>query len=80
LVEEGGGEGERGTGAWLACPVRLAAAGFLISFQTCMVLLPPSSKRYKTKDTGYCYSKLDQRVVVALEWLVEGFGGVLKEF
>jgi hypothetical protein len=28
LVEEGGGEGERGTGAWLACPVRLAAAGF----------------------------------------------------
>jgi hypothetical protein len=28
LVEEGGGKGERGTGAWLACPVRLAAAGF----------------------------------------------------
>jgi hypothetical protein len=41
-------------------------------------LLLPNTTRQRGRDTSTV--EFDQRVVVVLEWLVEGFGGVSKEF
>jgi hypothetical protein len=41
--------------------------------------LPPS-KHYKTRRRGTATVEFDLRVVVMLEWLVEGFGGVSSNF
>jgi hypothetical protein len=41
-------------------------------------LLHPNATRQRVE--GNATVKLDQRVVVVLEWLVEGFRGVSKEF
>jgi hypothetical protein len=41
-------------------------------------LLLPNTRRQR--DEGAATVEFDQRVVVVLEWLVEGFGGVSKEF
>jgi hypothetical protein len=41
------------------------------------LLLPNTTRQ---RGAGTATVEFDQRVVVVLEWLVEGFGGVSKEF
>jgi hypothetical protein len=45
-----------------------------------MCLSTSSLQALEDKMRGAATVHVDQRVVVVLEWLVEGFGGVSKEF
>jgi hypothetical protein len=66
---------EQGTGGEAAAPYLIDGQNFDIS-----PLLPLPNTRGQ-REVGAATVEFDQRVVVVvLEWLVEGFGGVSKEF
>jgi hypothetical protein len=65
---------EQGTGGEAAAPYLIDGQNFDIS-----PLLPLPNTRGQ-REEGAAIVEFDQRVVVVLEWLVEGFGGVSKEF